>query len=298
MTSTLKSSLTLTTSAIADGQGIDAADVLTPFSDALNHIKNGKLSVSANDTHAKHLNDALTVTAPISKSIGNAAADEALNLSFDTTNHGFDVTVVAGENITALDFVALDPTDSNKAYRIISTSTTHYGRLRGIALSSATTGQSFNVRLAGPVPGFSSLSVGSDYWIPSSAGAPSATNPNPSAGGSQVAKIWAGHALSATVMWYQIRPIRYAQRASLTNNSSFTITLAPNESPAYIRRYWATVNISGTLWEAAVVGRDGGGTRDVAVRLDNGSGSGDSNRITFKNVSGGTLDITGFCEVD
>lgn len=44
--------------------------------------------------------------------------------------------------------------------------------------------------------------------------------------------------------------------------------------------------------EVAVVGRWSGGTRDVGVRFDDGSGSNGNTQTTFKNVSGSTLDVT------
>ncbi|MCZ2077915.1 MAG: hypothetical protein LC130_23290 [Bryobacterales bacterium] len=293
----LKTTYAPTVSGIVDGQQIDASDVTTPLTELRDYARAGRVAASASDLYLGTLGEKLAVVSPLVKTLLNSGADESQQLSFDTTGFGLDVTTLAGENITAGNFVALDYADSFKAWRIISTSANHYSRLRGYAVNTATTGNSITVRLWGIADG-SFSAAGQDYWMPSSAGAPAATNPNPSAGGSQVCKLWAGQAISTTKVFYDIRPMRFAMRASLANNASMTIVLAPSESPVYIRRYWAIVNISTTIFEAAVVGRDGGGTRDVAVRLDNGSGSGDSNRITFKNVSGGTLDITGFCEID
>lgn len=44
--------------------------------------------------------------------------------------------------------------------------------------------------------------------------------------------------------------------------------------------------------EPLVLGRWSGGTRDLAVRFDDGTGGSGNSKTTFKNVSGGTLDIT------
>jgi len=57
-----------------------------------------------------------------------------------------------------------------------------------------------------------------------------------------------------------------------------------------------SVNQTGTLFDGvAVVGRWDGGTRDVAVRFDDGASVDADTKTTFKNVSGVTLDLT--CEV-
>ncbi|MBZ0310479.1 MAG: hypothetical protein K8I82_30740, partial [Anaerolineae bacterium] len=49
----------------------------------------------------------------------------------------------------------------------------------------------------------------------------------------------------------------------------------------------------GTVFdEPLVVGRFSGGSRDIAVRYDNGSGLNPDTRTTFKNVTGASLDVT------
>lgn len=59
-----------------------------------------------------------------------------------------------------------------------------------------------------------------------------------------------------------------------------------------------TVNGVGTQYdESCVVGRWSGGTRDIAVRFDDGSGSNPNTKTTFKNTSGGSLDIVAEVEV-
>jgi hypothetical protein len=49
--------------------------------------------------------------------------------------------------------------------------------------------------------------------------------------------------------------------------------------------------------EPCVVGRWSGGTRDVAIRFDDGLGASGDTKTTFKNVSGGTLDVTAVVEL-
>jgi hypothetical protein len=64
------------------------------------------------------------------------------------------------------------------------------------------------------------------------------------------------------------------------------------------RAYGETDYAVGAHEELCVVGRWSGGTRDVAVCFDDGSGSNGDTRTTFKNVSGDTLDVTCSVEVD
>jgi hypothetical protein len=84
MTSTIKTGVTMDTTALLDGQTADANDVITPLDDLLAHVKNGRVSITANDTHVKHLNDALTVSTGLSKAVGSPAGDETLGLSLDS----------------------------------------------------------------------------------------------------------------------------------------------------------------------------------------------------------------------
>lgn len=301
MTATAKSSLTLTTSAIADGQAIDAADVLTPFTDTLNHVKNGKFSVSANDTYVKNLDDALLVTSPLVKAIGSGGGNETLGLTFDFSANAIDITVNSGEALAIRDFVVIDNFGSNQAYKVDSdnTSSIHLNnRIRGYALNTTSgSGQSVTVRIHGLITGFSSLTSGSDYWAGTTAGTVVSGKPYPSQGGAQLAIIWAGLAMSTTTIYFFNKPIRWVKRASLTNNSTLTISHG-SEVNFYDRRISAQAIPSGTLFEPAVIGRWAGGTRDVAVQSGDGAGASEAAQTTFKNVSGGTLDLICCVEQD
>lgn len=82
--STAKTALTIDTSQLVDGptETANATDVTTPLNDLLDHLKNGQVSVSSNDTHVKALNEALTVAGSgLSKAIQNGSGDEQLQLA-------------------------------------------------------------------------------------------------------------------------------------------------------------------------------------------------------------------------
>lgn len=85
MTSQLKTSVTVNDSAVVDGQTIDAADVTVAFDDVQTELQQGWSRVSANDTHVKHLEDAVTGGTGISVSTANDGANETLSVAVDDT---------------------------------------------------------------------------------------------------------------------------------------------------------------------------------------------------------------------
>jgi hypothetical protein len=84
VTSTIKSAVTADISGLVDGTGADASDVLNPIEDVLEHVKSGRVAVTAADANVKHLNDAVVVGSGLTKAVQNAGADEALQLAIDS----------------------------------------------------------------------------------------------------------------------------------------------------------------------------------------------------------------------
>lgn len=87
MTSQTKTSVTINDNAVADGQTIDAADVTVAFDDAQTELQQGWSRVSANDTHVKHLEDALTAGTGITIATVDDGADESMTVTLATHNH-------------------------------------------------------------------------------------------------------------------------------------------------------------------------------------------------------------------
>jgi hypothetical protein len=96
MTAITKASVTADTSGLVDGTTVDAADVLNPITDLLNHVKQGRVSVSATDTHVKHLDDAFQFGAGLQKTILNPGGDERIELKGQTAIVPF--TVLGGSS--------------------------------------------------------------------------------------------------------------------------------------------------------------------------------------------------------
>lgn len=88
MTSVLRTTPTLNTSLIADGQFIDAADVLTPFADVITALIKAQqyVAVTTNDANMKNLNDAIVVTGGVTKTLLNSGADEQLQFGLDLSS--------------------------------------------------------------------------------------------------------------------------------------------------------------------------------------------------------------------
>lgn len=102
MTAKLKTAVTLRTDfavsghRMVDGQRIYAAQVLTPFSDTQDELRGGFLSVSPNDTHVKHLEDALTgATGEIAITVNNDGANETITIGLSSG------TATSGQVFTA-----------------------------------------------------------------------------------------------------------------------------------------------------------------------------------------------------
>jgi hypothetical protein len=98
MTSTPKSSAAtdLDLSGLVEGEPANAGDVAVPLTEAETAIDTARstLSVTANDTHVKNLDDALTVSAPLAKAITSPAGDEKLNLSLNTAALSLDAAQI------------------------------------------------------------------------------------------------------------------------------------------------------------------------------------------------------------
>ena len=75
MTSVVKTSVTADTTPLLDGETIDAVDVTTPITDLITNDRAGYVSVTDADTHVKKLNDALTVTAGLLKTVTSPAGN-------------------------------------------------------------------------------------------------------------------------------------------------------------------------------------------------------------------------------
>lgn len=118
MTSTAKSSATapVTTTQFADGNGIDFADFAAAFAevDALINIVQSTVSVTANDTHIKNLDDAVQVSGSgITKTVGSPGGNETLALALHAKLEALLALLPSSGKIQA---AAMDPGAAPNGY--------------------------------------------------------------------------------------------------------------------------------------------------------------------------------------
>jgi len=122
---------TLTTSAIVDGQGIDAADVLVPLNEAAAAIDEARttVAVSGDDTAVGYLSDKLTAGTGITLTVVDDGADEALRI---------DNTLAAVPTGTILPFLgASAPTGFLMMYGQEVSATTYLALLQTLLANSS-----------------------------------------------------------------------------------------------------------------------------------------------------------------
>lgn len=298
MTSIAKTSLTYDSSQLVQGDTADATDVLLATNDLLENDQAGRLSVTASDTHIKHLNDALAAGSGIAKAVTNSSGDEALSLSVDTAvvatltgsqslsnktlvtptiasmanaNHNHQnsagggqlalaalsqsgassgevptwngsgwtpappggtpapspvdvTTIVAGETLAERDFVYLSATGWKKVD--IDASPVAMGRTRGLVIEAGgiANGVTGAVRIIGEVTGFAGLTANALVFAATTAGGYTQTRPTPSLGGSQVAVVPIGLAVSTSrILLMGPLKMQYRKRANVPHTGALLI---------------------------------------------------------------------------
>jgi hypothetical protein len=286
MTATAKTAITIDTSALVDGASAEAADVLTPISGLLTHVKSGRCSVSANDTHGKHLRDALIDSAGNWKwEIVSPAGNETLRGNLDATGQGgrapmstgsgwawtmlvglkpLDMTVVAGETLAERDYVYVD-LSSGTAFKVDTNATPiKCGVVRGFVVTPGGIANAASglIRLQGEVSGFSGLTAWAEVWASTTAGGYTQMRPNPSAGGGQVASIRAGIAVSTSVIHVLPGSAEYLKRESLANAGTTTI-VHHSDPQARSRKVRVFVSSTTTLPHASYADTNRDSTEDL-----------------------------------
>jgi hypothetical protein len=138
-----------------------------------------------------------------------------------------DISGTAGENLDLWDYVYLDET-TDSWFKVDADATPiRCGRWRGfVNVAAIGIGAVGSIRLSGEIDAFSGLTAGSPVYGSNTAGGITQTRPAPVLGGSQVAIIEIGLAISTTkvlVSYPRDVPVQYLQRASLANNASLTL---------------------------------------------------------------------------
>jgi hypothetical protein len=319
MTATAKTAVTASTSALTDGQSADAADVTTPLGELLTQLKSGQVAISANDTHVKHLEDAIVATAgQISVVVGSEGGNETLAVNLDASGQSagkvpvtdgsngwswqtvsaagaesLDMTVTAGETLAERDYVYVD-LSSGTAFKVDTNATPiKCGAVRGFVVTPGGIANAASglIRLQGEVSGFSGLTAWAEVWASTTAGGYTQTKPTVAADNVQVAVIRAGVAISTQIVLALPGHVEYMKRNSMI--SLTTMTIEHHSDPqARTRQAAAFVTAAGPYEEPCSIRRWSGGSGDVSVRFDNGSGSNANTNTTFRNDIAATVDLT------
>ncbi len=151
-------------------------------------------------------------------------------VAFSTASSGssanIDIEGTAGEALAERNYVYLDRSAPNRWKKVdTNASPVACGPDRGFVVEAGgiANGATGAIRVAGVASGFAGLTAGDDVWADTTAGGVTQTKPTLSAGGSQVAIVRLGVALSATEILIRDTHVQFAKRASLTNTSTLTI---------------------------------------------------------------------------
>lgn len=288
MSSVAKSSLAITTAPIATNLVGNPGGVRTPLNELLAYIILGYLSISADDTHLKHLEDALQAGTGISLTVQNEGGNETLLISINGTTAALDVTGTAGENLAIRDQVYLNPSD-NKWYKIDSdaTATVDIGTIRGFATAAISADATGAIRLKGYLSGFTGLTAGLKVYSSTTAGGYTQTKPTVATDGAQLCLSEMGLAVSTTTIFIDPKPLVYLKKASLDDDENLTIEHHA-DADSYQRE--VIVLIDATYHSQAQV-TEWGSDEGFECRFDDGSGSDPTIKTTIKNSTGGTLTV-------
>lgn len=115
MTSTSKAAAatSLDMSFLVEGEPANSSDVSIPLTDAETAIDTARstLSVTANDTHVKNLDDAVLVTAPITKTVTSPGGDEKITIALDQSGIAIDGAQITSGTVPVARLPELDGTD-------------------------------------------------------------------------------------------------------------------------------------------------------------------------------------------
>jgi len=216
----------------------------------------------------------------------------AIFAALDAANVDLSMTVTAGEALSENDFVYLD--ESTGTWFKLDTDATggvKIGRLRGVVtedggIASSGTG---TVVMGGLVSGFTGLTAWSWVFGSTTAGGYTQTEPSPSDGGGQIAIVPMGLAVSTTQVLVLIQPVLYVERETLADDAELTIQ---HHSNAQTRTRDVFAYVGGSYDESLLIGSISGNSEEVGCEFGSGSGSDQDTMTTFRNMTGGSADIT------
>lgn len=174
------------------------------------------------------------------------------------------VSVTLGESVSIRQAGYIDLSD-NEGYLLDADSASpKAGAIRGFWTATASSGASNTLQISGVLDGFTGLTVGEPVYVDTTSGAITQTRPSPSSGGTQIAVMQMGIALSATEVLVRPLPIQYQKRDAMADTDTMSV-VHHGDTNGYLRKIFAyiTETVSGAAAEEYTSGNQ---DSDVSLR--------------------------------
>lgn len=170
-----------------------------------------------------------------SDALKTVTAQSIADLAAGGGSGNVDITITAGEDLAARDNIYLNTSD-NKWYKVDADAvgSIALGGLLAVATEAILTDATGTARTKGVLTGYTGLTAGSRLYAGTTAGGYTQTRPTPSSGGSQVAVLDTGYALSTTSVYIDPAPIVILKRATVADAGTLTIE-HPADAGGFIR---------------------------------------------------------------
>lgn len=170
--------------------------------------------------------------------------DSAISNLANSSTDG--ITVTLGESVSIRQAGFIDPADGYGYLLDADSTTPRAGVIRGFWTATESSGPN-TLQVSGVLAGFSGLTAGEPVYVDTTAGSITQTRPSPTSGGSQIAIMQMGIALSSTQILIRPAPIQYQKRDAMAQDDTLTIT-HHDDDRGYLRKVltYITETVAGT----------------------------------------------------
>lgn len=223
-----------------------------------------------------------------------AKAPDPDNTVYDLTQGvgggaNLSIEATAGEALTANDAAYLNPSD-NEIYLLDTDSgSIPVNAVRGFVTGTVAADATATLQTGGTLSGFSGLTPGLPVYAGTTEGGITQTRPVPVKGGSQIAIVPMGVAISATEIYIQPQSVQYQLRDAMAVNDVLTITHHKDDR-AYLRNlsaYITETDIGPAVAEYTSGNQDADvGLRDRSIATYDSDATGSGTPSASNSVSG------------
>lgn len=202
------------------------------------------------------------VASPINFNSRFSDLDSAITNIGNSSANSIQVTVGEGVAVRQAGFIDLD---DGLGYLLDADSATpKAGTIRGFWTSTEIATATGTLQISGLMSGFAGLTAGEPVYVDTVAGTITQTRPSPASGGSQIAIMQMGIAVSTTEILIRPLPVQYQKRNALSDTDTLSIS-HHGDTNGYRRNIWAyiTETVAGTETEGYT---DSNQDSDVVLR--------------------------------